>query len=326
MLKETLKLITVICPVYNEEQYIENVLSFFVNAEPFEKELLVVDGGSNDKTVSIVSEWQKDYPNIKLIINPKKYVPFALNIAIKQSSGSPIIRLDAHTEYASDYFLSLLETFDKTGADIVGGPMRKKGKTNFQKAVVYVTSTVLGLGGSKIHRVEYSGYSDHVYLGAWKRSLFEEVGYFDEGLLRNQDDEFHYRAKSKGKKIFLNSDIKSYYYPRSDFKSLIKQYFQYGVFKPIVSKKVKSEIKLRHIIPFLFVLYLFFSLLFFFHAIIYLPLLIYILLCLFFSVKSRLNLKSMVITLFVFPAIHISYGMGYIIGLMKLFVWDEKST
>ncbi|GBD88599.1 putative glycosyltransferase EpsJ [bacterium BMS3Abin03] len=310
-------MITVICPTYNEEENIEYVLKFFVESPPREKELLIVDGGSTDKTREIVKEWQRKNDNIRLISNPDKYVPFALNLGIKSSNGDPIIRLDAHTRYEKKYFEKIIETFKKTGADIVGGPMNAVGKTDFQKAVAYATSTVFGVGDSKIHQAEYEGESDHVYLGAWHRKLFADIGYFDERLKRNQDDELHYRARSRGKKIYLNPEIKSSYYPRESFKSLIAQYFQYGLYKPIVLKKIKSETKLRHFIPTLYTIYIIglpISILFLKYSTL---LVVYVLFDFYFSFKLKKSFKSKLDCLLIYPAIHLSYGLGFLIGLFK---------
>ncbi len=313
-------MITVICPVYNEEENIENVLKFFINSKPQEKELIIVDGGSTDRTVNIVSEWTNKFPNIKLLHNENKYVPFALNLAIRNSSGNPIVRLDAHTDYEPDYFLKILETFQKTNADIVGGPMVKRGITTFQKAVAYVTSSTFGIGDSKIHKSDYDGESDHVYLGAWKRSLFDDIGYFDDRLIRNQDDEFHYRAKSLGKKIYLSSSIRSYYYPRKNIRALFKQYFQYGLYKPIVLGKISSEIKLRHLIPALFTIYLI-TLPFLLNINLFflLPLLIYFVINLIFTLRSNGVFIERVLVFILFPVIHFAYGFGSILGFIKIF-------
>ncbi len=311
-------MITVLCPTYNEVEYIEKVLKFFIDALPEEKELLIIDGGSTDGTKNIINEWENKYNNIHLLENENKDVPFALNIGIKNSNGDPIIRLDAHTEYAEDYFEQIIKTFNETGADIVGGPMNAVGKTNFQLAVAQATSTVFGVGDSKIHKGKYKGESDHVYLGAWRRKLFDEIGYFDERLLRNQDDEFHYRARSLGKRIYLNPEIKSYYYPRSSLCKLIKQYFQYGLFKPIVLRKIKSEIKLRHLIPFLFVIYLLSLPIAYKFPLWLLPFIFYFLVISWNVLRSNLNVKSKLYLLIIYPLIHISYGVGFMLGILKL--------
>jgi len=311
-------LITVLCPTYNEAEYIEKVLNFFINAKPPDKELLIIDGGSNDGTKEIVNDWTNKYSKIHLLENENKYVPFALNIGIRNSTGDPIIRMDAHTEYSADYFEKIIKTFKDTGADIVGGPMNAVGKTNFQIAVAQATSTVFGVGDSKIHKGRYKGESDHVYLGAWRRKLFDEIGYFDERLKRNQDDEFHYRARSLGKRIYLNPEIESYYYPRSSLSKLIKQFIQYGLFKPIVLRKIKSEIKLRHLIPSLFSIYILSLSLVFLSKFYLLPLMIYMFTDLIFSLKQKNGIKIVVYSMLIYPSIHLSYGIGFLAGLFKL--------
>ncbi|MEJ2194041.1 MAG: glycosyltransferase family 2 protein [Ignavibacteriaceae bacterium] len=310
-------MITVICPTYNEENYIGKVLEFFVNSMPKEKEFIIIDGGSEDNTREIVKKWSERNENIHLLENPEKYVPFALNIGIRSSNGDPIIRLDAHTEYAPNYFEKIIETFSSSGADIVGGGMNAVGKSNFQKAVAFATSTQFGVGDSKIHQESYRGDSDHVYLGAWRRKLFDDIGYFDEKLKRNQDDEFHYRARSLGKRIYLNPDIKSYYYPRDSVSKLSKQYFQYGLFKPLVIKKIRSEAKIRHLVPSLFTIYIFFTPLIFLSNYYLVPLIVYLLLDLYFSLKSKLNAKIVIFSIFIYPTIHLSYGFGFLFGLLK---------
>ncbi|MCH9030257.1 MAG: glycosyltransferase family 2 protein [Bacteroidetes bacterium] len=311
-------MITVLCPTYNEAEYIEKVLKFFINSSPSGKELLLIDGGSTDGTKNIINEWTNKYSNIHLLENENKYVPFALNIGIKNSNGDPIIRLDAHTEYAGDYFEQIIKTFNETGADIVGGPMNAVGKTKFQIAVAKATSTVFGVGDSKIHKGKYKGESDHVYLGAWRRKLFDEIGYFDERLIRNQDDEFHYRARSLGKRIYLNPEIKSYYHPRSSLSKVIEQYFQYGLFKPVVLRKIKSEIKLRHLVPLIFVMYLLSLPLAYKFPYWLLPIILYFLVISWNVLRSKLNIKSKLYLIIIYPLIHISYGVGFMLGILKL--------
>ncbi len=309
-------MISVICPTYNEADSIEKVIEFFIKAKPGDKELLIIDGGSEDGTVEIVKRWSEKHSNIKLINNKKKYVPFALNLGVKQSAGDPVIRIDAHSIFAEDYFERIIETFEKTGADIVGGPTRINAETDFQKAVGYAISNSLGVGNSKVHDENFEGYVDHVTFGAWRKKIFDEIGYFDERLIRNQDDEFHYRANSMGKKVYLNPLIKLWYSPRKNFKGLFKQYFQYGYYKPLVLQKIKSEMKLRHIVPSLFVVYILS-----FPAAIWslawlIPLFLYFLIILSVTLNLKLNLKGKLLSFAVYPAIHIAYGSGFLLKLL----------
>ncbi|HPR31538.1 MAG TPA: glycosyltransferase family 2 protein [Prolixibacteraceae bacterium] len=314
--------LSIIVPVFNEEKYIEKLLHWLVSVQPSDKEIFLVDGQSTDRTREIIEQFIRDHDSFKLLINPDRYVSYALNRAIKECQGDILVRLDAHTEYDASYLTKIIETFAQTDADIVGGPMRAIGKTPLQKAVARATSTSFGIGNSQFHNSNFRGYTDTVYLGAWKRELFRQTGLFDTQLIRNQDDEFHYRAKSMGYKIFLNPDIVSYYYPRDRYKGLMKQYFQYGLFKPLVSKKVKTEIKIRHLVPPMFVLYLILLPLFLFITpLSLLPLLLYIFLNLTFSLSGKTYRILERMHLFLcYPALHLSYGSGYLAGIFNVLI------
>lgn len=318
-------MISVICPVFNEEKYIKSLLEFFIKAMPEEKELLLIDGGSTDATFKIIQQYCVKYSNISLFKNADKYVPFALNTGVKHAKGDIIIRLDAHTEYAADYFTKILDCFNNTNADIVGGPMRAIGKNDFQKAVAYATSTKMGIGNSNFHFDRFSGFTDSVYLGAWKKHIFYATGLFDEKMKRNQDDEFHYRAKSLGFKTYQDSAITSYYYPRDTPKKLFKQYFEYGLYKPLVLKKIKSEIKLRHLIPAAFVMYLL-SLIFIHYLWWWLPLGIYTSAAVYFAIKNKLSFRVRLYVFGCYFIIHIAYGLGVLFGVSKILNTDKPGV
>ena len=310
-------MITVICPVFNEADYILSVLNFFTKALPAEKELILVDGHSTDNTCAIIETYAASHPNIVLLHNPDRIVPYALNKAIKAAKGDIIVRLDAHTDYSIDYFLRIQETFEKSGADIVGGPMRIASGNPVQNAIGHATSTVFGVGNSSFHFENYQGFTDSVYLGAWKTKIFEKTGLFDTTFKRNQDDEFHYRAKSMGFRVYQDPSIKLYYHPRKTFTLLFKQYYQYGLYKPMVLKKIKSSMNLRHIVPSFFVFYLIFLpvLLMIGLPFMILPLIIYFIAASYFSFKSKRTFPEMILTTIVYFTLHIAYGLGFIAGL-----------
>ncbi len=315
-------LLSVICPVYNEVEHIEKLLRFFVQAKPESKELFLVDGGSTDGTIEILEKWATRHSNVFVLYNEQRYVPYALNMAIPLCSGDYIVRLDAHTEYKADYFEQILLAFQKSKADIVGGPTRTK-REGVCQAIAYAINTSLGVGDSKVHQDDYEGFTDSVTFGAWRRSIFSVTGLFDTHLRRNQDDEFHYRAKSMGFKIYQSPTIYLSYYPRKTLGALFRQYFQYGLYKPLVLRKVPDEIKWRHLIPFFFVLYLLMlPLLLSLHVVFVFPLCLYLLLVLYYSFFNDLPWRAKMRCLLVYPVLHISYGSGFLLGLGKL--WKRK--
>ncbi len=319
----TVSMITVVCPVYNESKYIRNVLDFCMRAMPEKKEVIVIDGASTDDTCDIVKQYIATHSNLTLLYNEKRIVPFALNKAIQAAKGDIIIRLDAHTDYSADYFEKVIETFESTGADIVGGPMRIAKGNAVQDAVGYATSTFFGVGNSSFHFEDFEGFTDTVYLGAWKKNIFEKTGLFDELFKRNQDDEFHYRAKSLGFTIYQSPNIKLYYHPRNSFAKLFKQYFQYGLYKPMVLRKIKSGFSIRHLIPSLFVLYLLGLPLFAAVNVIYafIPLILYMIVNLAFSFLSNKNFAQVFRIAYAYFILHLSYGLGFLFGLEKISFW-----
>lgn len=311
-------MISIVCPVYNEEKYIGKLLDFYETIEPVNKEIIVIDGQSTDRTYDVVLHYASRNPSIHLLVNPKRYVPFALNMAILRCKGDIIVRWDAHTTYAPDYLLQVIKVFESTDADIVGGPMRAVGEMPFQKAVAAATSSRFGVGNSSFHFADYEGPADTVYLGAWKRSVFNKIGTFDEQMWRNQDDEFHYRAKAAGLTIYQSPAIYSTYYPRSSVRALFTQYYGYGLFKPLVLQKVRSQLRLRHLIPALFVAYLLLLPLgiWVLGAWTLFPLIIYFLLVAAYAMRGKS--WPVCFTMFmVYPSLHISYGLGFWAGLFR---------
>jgi GT2 family glycosyltransferase len=144
------------------------------------------------------------------------------------------------------------------------------------------------------------------------------VGLFDETLLRNQDDEFHYRLNHHGYKIMMEPEMESVYYVREDLASLWKQYYDYGLYKPMVLKKVRSGMRIRHLVPAAFVVYMLaLPFLMFVHWLFIVPLILYFLLALFILSSSFSGLPEIVFGFLAFLTLHLSYGIGFLKGLLK---------
>jgi len=247
--------VSVVIPMRNEESSIGECLEAVLAQDyPEDKlEVIVVDGDSEDRSAAIVEEFGLRTGRVRLLCNPVRIVPPALNAAIRSARNEVIVRVDGHTRIASDYVRKGVETLLRTGAENVGGPMIAVGGGVLGDAVARVTSSRFGVG-SYFHFGTEECEVDTVYLGMWPRSLFARIGLFDEELVRNQDDELNYRLRKSGGRIVLNPEIRSHYQNRQSFRKLAKQYFEYGMWKVRVLQKHPMQMSWRHFVPPAFVL------------------------------------------------------------------------
>ncbi len=248
--------VTVILPVRNEERDLEACLQS-VLAQDYPRELmevLVADGRSEDGTRELVARQARADARVRLVDNPGRIVPTGLNAAIRESRGEVIVRVDGHTRIEPDYVALSVEALRRTGADVVGGNMRAAGRSTFGRSVALATSTPMGVGGSRFHYAECEEPAESVYMGVFRRDVFARYGFFDEGMVRNQDDEFNYRVRARGGRIVLVPALRSTYAPRESAAALFRQYFQYGFYKVRVASLHPRMFRPRHALPSLFVL------------------------------------------------------------------------
>jgi glycosyltransferase involved in cell wall biosynthesis len=249
--------VSVIVPCRNERHHIREFLDSLLAQEldaDCEVEILVADGMSDDGTREILREISALHPNIRVADNPRRIVSTGLNAAIQASTGDLIIRMDAHTVYATDYIRECVRASASSEADNVGGPWVAKGKGLLGRAIASAFRVRFCTGGGKAHDADYEGEVDTVYLGCWPRSVFSKIGGFDPELVRNQDDEFNFRLKRAGGRVWQAPRIKSIYTPRASLKALFRQYMQYGFWKVAVMRKHRALASWRHMIPVMFVL------------------------------------------------------------------------
>lgn len=248
--------VSIIIPCRNERDHIEACTRSILAQEPPPGgfEIIVADGMSDDGTRHILKRLAEENPQLQVVDNPGCIVPTGLNTAIRAARGRIIIRMDAHTEYASDYVRQCLAVLQETGADNVGGPWVAKGKGFVSRAIVAAFQSPFTAGGARGHDPGYEGVLDTVYLGCWPREVFARIGLFDEELVRNQDDEFNLRLTRAGGRIWQSPRIRSWYRPRDSLRSLFRQYMQYGYWKVRVIQKHKIPASIRHIVPACFIL------------------------------------------------------------------------
>jgi glycosyltransferase involved in cell wall biosynthesis len=253
-------IISVIIPCRNEKEYINETILSILNQKPddYSIEILVVDGMSDDGTREILTGLISKYQNLRLIDNPALVTPAALNIGIRNSSGKYIAILGAHAEYADDYFqknLGLIKMHPEVAC--TGGPIISKGKSNFGKAAAIAMSSSIGVGNANHRFPEYEGYAEMACFPFFKKDLFVKYGLYDESLIKNQDDEFCFRIRLNGEKIFISNIVKSTYYVRDSISRLFSQYYSYGKWRIPVLLKHKIPISYRQQVPSLFFVILF---------------------------------------------------------------------
>ncbi len=216
-------------------------------------EAIIADGSSDDGTREILNEYCAAHSEVLVIGNTQHFVSAGLNAAIRRASGDVILRMDAHTWYAPDYVRLCVETLNNTGADNVGGPARTQARGNRARAFAAAYHSRFSTGGAKFHDEHYEGWVDTVTYGCWRKSTLERLGFFDETLVRNQDDELNLRLVRLGGSIWQNPRIVSRYSPRSTLSALFRQYFQYGFWKVAVIRKHRLPGSWRHVVPMAFV-------------------------------------------------------------------------
>lgn len=249
-------LVTIILPVRNEGKYLPRCLeAVFAQDYPAElTEVIVADGMSTDQTQTIIKHFQNLHPNLLLIENPAKIVPPGLNQAICRAKGDIIIRVDGHCVIAPDYVRHCVDHLMHSGVDGVGGSMTTVGEDPLSATIALSMSSSFGVGGASFRTLTgKTMLTDTVPFAAYKMTLIQTVGLYDEELVRNQDDEYNYRIRAAGGKILLASNVHATYYSRGTFARLWKQYFQYGFFKVRVLQKHPRQMRMRQFIPPLFV-------------------------------------------------------------------------
>ena len=319
------KLVSAVIPVYNEEKYIEKCISSLL-LQDYDKssmEFIFVDGCSQDRTVEIINRYaEKDPDLIRVMNNPYKVAPHAMNIGIENSTGKYIIRLDAHSEYYPDYISKCVYYLENTDADNVGGVAETISEGFVGNSIAGMLSTKFGVGNSEFRTTGESGYVDTVPFGAFRRETFQRVGLFNTELLRSEDNEINARIRKNGGKIYLSSDIRFKYYCRNTVGGILTMGIKNGnaLFRTV--KVSPDAMSIRHFIPFAFlvslivmpVLSAFFSLFGWLFAV---EMALYLALDIYFSfVKCKF--KHGFVTVWLYPLFHICYGFGSLLGLLGI--------
>ena len=322
---------------YNEESVLNGLFrDFSEQSYPHDKiEIILVDNASTDNTKAMMKEFQKtDYgfESVKIFDSTNKNQATAWNEALLHATGDIIIRVDAHSKIPR-YFVAKNVFEINEGEDIVGGgrPNTTDGMTPWKLTLLAAEESLFGSSVADYRRAPGQKiYLDSLFHAAYKREVFEKVGGFNEDLGRTEDNELHYRMRMAGYKFCCCPEIISFQHTRSTLRKMIKQKYGNGYWIGLTSGVCFKCLNYFHFIPFVFVMAVLFSLLLWIMGN---PTLFAIIMAMY----SMFNLVNTVGCLmlkkpnwlflllpFIFPILHISYGIGTLVGLVKMPFWRRK--
>lgn len=257
VLPDTMPFVSVVLPVRNEAEFIEENLDRLLKQEyPADRfEIIIADGLSNDGTRELLEKIAAKDHRVSVVDNPKQIAPTGMNILIEQSKGDIVLRMDGHAYVANDFIkqsvIALLRHQD-SGVWAVGGPLVHVAKTPMGKAIGLAMSHPLGVGNAQHRNPKFEGLGEGTNFPAMYRWVFERIGKYDESLVRNQDDEFYFRIRQAGGKFFITPKIEYVYFVREKLGQLFRQYYQYSFWRIPVMLKHRQPTTLRQIVPSLF--------------------------------------------------------------------------
>ena len=307
--------ISVILPVLNEESHLEGAVLSVLSQDyrgPFE--IILALGPSRDRTNEIAAKLASQDRRVKLLDSPTGKTAAGLNLALAASKSPVVVRVDGHAQIPKNYISLIVEILNKTGAVNVGGVMAAVGTTAFERAVAGAMRSPLGVGASRFHTGGEAGEVDTVYLGAFRREALVAIGGFDERFTRAQDWELNFRLRVNGGVIYFDPRLHVTYRPRSSIGALAKQYFEYGRWRRVVSRRHSGTINYRYLAPpfaligFSASLILGIAL----SSIFFIPALVYLLFVVLASLKISTSMSEFFLLLLVIPTMHFAWGAGFI--------------
>lgn len=322
---ESLPFVSAILPILNEESYLEDAVHSILSQKYLgDFEVILAVGPSHDHTLEIARDIALRNPKVLVVDNPSGRTAAGLNAALEASQGSIIVRVDGHAQIPDTYITNAVETLQQSGAVNVGGVMAAEGVTPFEKAVAKAMRSPLGVGASRFHTGGSPGPVDTVYLGVFQRSALLAIGGFDERFTRAQDWELNFRLRSNGGLIYFDPRLEVTYRPRPSLSALAKQYFQYGTWRRVVSRRHKGTINLRYLAPPVALLGFCSSIILgIFNPLLLLPAATYLLAIVVSATTISSSFRQYLYLLLIIPTMHFSWGAGFISSQKNLVPLDQ---
>ena len=321
---------------YNEQNTLPKLFECIkAQTYPHDKmEIVLVDSMSKDDTKSLMEKFKKenkDFYNIQVLDNPQKKLAGGWNVILKNYHGDAVVRIDAHAEIPEDFVRKNVEVLE-SGEYVSGGlrPNIIDESTPWKETLLLAEQSMFGSSIAPYRRSEKKTYVKSVFHGAYKREVFDKVGFFNEQLGRTEDNEINYRIRESGYKICYSPDIVSYQHTRNSLKAMLKQKYGNGYWVALTLKACPKCLSIYHFVPLCFVLGIIGTSIlaaFGFPILAYLMWGLYWLVAVgmsFLSVKGEKKTWCQLALPFLFFLLHISYGIGSLVGMIKLPFWKYK--
>jgi glycosyltransferase involved in cell wall biosynthesis len=307
--------ISVILPILNEAKYLEEAVNaIFEQDFAGLTQIILAVGPSKDTTLSIAQTIAAKDSRVRVVENPSGRTAAGLNIALRASSYNVIVRIDGHTQVPKNYLTMVFDILEKTGAVNVGGIMAAEGRNIFESSVARAMRSPLGVGTSRFHTGGNAGEVDTVYLGAFRKEALLAVGGYDERFTRAQDWELNHRLRVAGGLIYFDPRLIVIYRPRSTYKALAKQYFEYGRWRRVVSRRHQGTINYRYLAPPLTVFGVASSLILgsLISPLLFIPVFTYAIFLIIASAKIGTSIAEILRLPFILLTMHMTWGLGFL--------------
>lgn len=243
--------VSVLVPVLNEESHLRDAARAMLSQElDGSAEFLFIDGGSDDRSRAILEELASTEHRVRVLENPDRRTPQALNIGLRAARGEFIARMDAHTIYPSGYLAAGLRRLVRGDVDSVSGPQLAVGTTPGSRRIARALTTSLGTGGARF-RSELEGEVevDTGFTGMWRRDTLERLGGWDEEWINDQDVELAARIRKGGGRIVCIPEMAASYIPRDTLRALARQYFTYGTYRVKTAQRHPESMRPSQLLP-----------------------------------------------------------------------------
>ena len=247
--------ISIVVPLLNEESYVESLTRSLLEQDyPHDRyEILMADGGSVDRTLELLGRVDTD-GRVRILDNPGRTAPAALNVTIGAARGDIITRVDAHSFVAPNYLSCIVSVMEETNESVVGGPVLMEADTPFRRALVEALYSRVGVGSVPYRTLRRRAYVESLQTGSFRRQVLDQVGLFDESLAVVEDLDMNTRIRKAGFRLLLDPSIRFWYLPRPDLRTLWRQIFMVGVVKARILRKHPDIFRWKYVLPTLFVL------------------------------------------------------------------------